>query len=340
MPLGPESLRLAIAGAASLRGKDLKLSLEESGFPAGEILLLDEDLAVGTLTDVAGEPAVIQSIDDASFEGLRFVFFTGSPEFAAVHAPAATRAGATIIDLTGGLGRTPGAHLWIPRLDPALLPPPLSASPAAAANIYRSPSAPAIVACSLAAALAELSLLRLVIVFLRPVSERGQVGVDELEGQTVKLLSLQPIAQDVFGAQVAFNLLDRWGSSSSERFSAVRSAVAAEVTAYLAGRLPLPAITLVQAPVFFADAFAAYAEFAAPPEGAALLARLETAGFKLTDDENPASNMSAAGESQPLVTVPEPDDNAKSGCWLWGAADNLRLATANAVRIAERILAS
>ena len=35
MPFGQESLLVAIAGATSLRGKDLKLWMEESGFPAG-----------------------------------------------------------------------------------------------------------------------------------------------------------------------------------------------------------------------------------------------------------------------------------------------------------------
>ena len=52
--LADESLRVAIAGATSLRGKDLKEWMEESGFPAGEIRLLDEELAAGTLTEVGG----------------------------------------------------------------------------------------------------------------------------------------------------------------------------------------------------------------------------------------------------------------------------------------------
>src|SRR5580698_8339586 len=101
MPLGEESLRVAIAGASPLRGKDLKTWIEQSGFPAGEVRLFDEELAVGTLTDVGGEPAVIQRIDSSSFDKTRFVFFTGSPEFALKHAPAAQAAGATVIDLSG-----------------------------------------------------------------------------------------------------------------------------------------------------------------------------------------------------------------------------------------------
>src|SRR5579862_26286 len=103
MPLGSEPLRIAIAGAASLRGRDLTRWLEESGFPAGEIRLLDEEFAAGTLTELGGEPAVIQTVDETSFDRMRFVFFAGTPQFAARHGAAAQRAGAAVIDLTGGL---------------------------------------------------------------------------------------------------------------------------------------------------------------------------------------------------------------------------------------------
>lgn len=340
MPLGEESLRVAIAGATPLRGKDLKAWIEQSGFPAGEVRLFDEELAVGTLTEFAGEPAVIQRIDSSSFDKTRFVFFTGSPGFAAKHASAAQKAGATVIDLSGGLSESPAARPWIPALD-ALLPAPPAAKPADdRGSLYLSPSTPAIVSCSLSAAFAALGLARLVITFFEPVSERGQAGIDELENQTVKLLSLQPLPQEVFDAQVAFNLLDRWGPESKERLPDVRAALARDVRGYLAGRVPTPAMTLVQAPVFYAHAFAAYAEFAQPVEPESLMTRIEAAGCKATGDEQAPSNLNVAGEEKPWIGWPERDPSTDRGYWLWGAADNMRVASANALRIAERLLVS
>ena len=85
---------------------------------------LDEELAAGTLAEVAGEPVIVQPVDEASFERTRFVFFTGSPAFAAAHARSAQRAGATVIDMTGSLSAAPGARLWIPHLDAELAAPP------------------------------------------------------------------------------------------------------------------------------------------------------------------------------------------------------------------------
>ena len=341
MPFPEHSLRVAIAGATSLRGKDLKYWLEEGGFPAGEVRLVDEELASGTLTEVAGEPAIVQSIDESSFEGMRFVFFTGSAAFAAKYGPAADRAGASVIDLTGGLWAGARARPWIPGLD-ALISPPAGASlPNDHYHTWVAPSTPAIVACSLAAAFAELLPVRLVIVFFHPVSERGEAGISELEGQTVKLLSLQPIPQQVFDTQVAFNLAPRWGEGSGERLSDARMTIAREVQRYLGDRISLPAMTIVQAPVFYGHAFAAWAEFKNAETEEALTDRLRTAGFAVLGADEPSpSNLTVAGEAQPMITLPQRDDNVATGYWLWGAADNFRLASVNGVRIAERLLAS
>src|SRR6202049_3794761 len=112
-----DAVLVAIAGAASLRGKELKQYLEESSFPASHIRLLDEELVAGTLTEAGGEPAVIETVDEDSFERIRFAFFTGTPGFSARHGGEARRAGATVIDLSGGLGVESGARLWIPGLD-------------------------------------------------------------------------------------------------------------------------------------------------------------------------------------------------------------------------------
>jgi aspartate-semialdehyde dehydrogenase len=340
-PLPEPSLRVAIAGATSLRGKDLKYWLEEGGFPAGEIRLVDEEVAAGMLTEVAGEPTIVQSVNESSFEGLRFVFFAGSSAFAAQHGPRADQAGASVIDMTGGLWAGHRARPWIPRLDALISPPTPGSLPSEDYPTWVAPSTPGIVACSLAAAFAELSPSRLVIVFFHPVSERGDQGVSELEGQTIKLLSFQPIPQQVFDTQVAFNLMNRWGAESKERLSDVRKAIAAEVQRYLAGRISLPAMMLVQAPVFYGHAFAAWTEFKDPVTEETLIAKLKSAGFNVVPPDEPSpSNLLAAGEAEPMITIPERDASLANGYWLWGVADNFRLASVNATQIAERLLAS
>ena len=159
MPAGPEHAnRVAIVGASSLRGKELKQVLEDRNFPASEIILLDESVMAGTLTEAAGEPTFIRELDEDSFEGVRFAFFAGTAFDTERNWPAAQRAGATVIDLTGGVVASGRATMWIPSLA-ALLPPQAGsgANGSALPTPYYSPPTPVIVACTLAAALREIS---------------------------------------------------------------------------------------------------------------------------------------------------------------------------------------
>jgi aspartate-semialdehyde dehydrogenase len=336
-----EAVRVAIAGAASLRGKELKQCLEESNFPASEIRLLDEEFVAGTLTEAGGEPAVIDTVDEDSFAGARFAFFTGSAGFSARHGNVARRAGATVIDLSGGLVGESGARPWIPALDSVLPSPEGKVVLGEPRSLFVAPSAPADVAISLCAAFAPIGLNRLVLTFFQPVSERGREGVEELESQVAKLLSFEPIPQSVFDAQVGFNMLSTYGEESSEKLAGVREAIAGEVRNYLAGRVPMPAIALVQAPVFYSHAFTAYAEFHGSTPVEDVVARLKSVGLKVAAADDPApTNVSVAGEARPVIGQPETAPGIETGIWLWGAADNLRVPATTAIQIAEKLLAS
>ena len=345
MPSGQESFhRVAIVGASSLRGKELKQVLEDRHFPASDIILLDESVMAGTLTEAAGEPTFIRALEEDSFEGARFVFFAGSAADAERNWRAAQRAGATVIDLTGAVAASQdGAPsiAWIPSLASVLpLQTALGANGASRPAAYFSPATSVIIACTLAAALAQFQARRVVLLMFPPVSERDQEGIEELENQTASLLSFREAAQPVFDAQVAFNLLARYGEGSKLRLADMRNAIARDAARCLDGRAPVPAIQLVQAPVFYGYAFAAYAEFATPGSSEQLAAAFGNLGVKIAApaDASP-TNVSVAGESEIHLAPIEPDPSVEGGYWLWGAADNLRLAATNAVRIAEGLVA-
>jgi len=343
MPTGrPHSHRVAIVGASSLRGKELKQVLEDRHYPASDIVLLDESVIAGTLTEAAGEPTFIRALEEDSFEGARFVFFASSVSDVETNAKMAQRAGATVIDMTGALAAKSGAAIdWIPSLGSVLPPRAGTADDSAAGRTaYSSPGAATIIACTLAAGLAKTKAQRVSLVLFPPVSERDRAGVEELESQTTNLLSFREIAQQVFDAQVAFNLLAHHGEASKPSLAEVRSGVAREVARILAGRVPAPAIQLVQAPGFYGYSFSAYAELAATGSIEQLEAAFENLGVKIAAaDDPPPTNITVAGESEIHLAPIERDPNVASGVWLWGAADNLHLAATNAVRIAEELVA-
>lgn len=329
---------VAIAGASTLLGKELKQVLEDRNFPAAEITLIDDDVAAGTLTEAAGEPTFIQAATAESFENKRFVFFAGNDAFTAGYYETALKAGATVIDLTAGVPANAHPFVWIPSLDRALPPP--SASPAPPGALYHAPGAGVIIGVTVAAALKDLNPTRIAILFFPPVSEAGQPGVDELEAQTTNLLSFRGIERQVFDTQVAFNLVAQYGEERNPPLHSVRDRLAATIQAYIGGRTVIPAIQMIQAPVFYGYSFAAYADFASRPKFGEVEAAFQALKVHVAQKDEPSPDIvTAAGQSEIQLARVDGDSSVRTGLWLWGVADNLRLGATNAVRIAEELLA-
>ncbi|MBS1842302.1 MAG: hypothetical protein JSS69_07700 [Acidobacteria bacterium] len=326
------STRIVIAGASSLLGAELKSLLEESRFAAADFRLVDEELAAGTLTEAAGEAAVIQPVEEDSFDRADIIFFTGSGNFTKTNLALAQRSGAAIVDLSGALAADSDATFFSTNLD--LLKPNASLS---AKKLLAIPSAAATAAATLFLALVKFAPEHLSFLALQPVSESGKKGIEELEQQTGQLLSFQSVGSPIFDTQVGFNLLDRFGPQSKESLSAARERLRSEVSAILGSAAKGPATQLIHAPVFYGHAFSLSAQLRSEADFAQLVAALKSAGLHLAPDVAP-SNLSAAGESLIQLAAPQKDSSAQNVWWFWGAADNIRLPAFNAVKLAEKLL--
>ena len=328
--------RIVIAGASSLLGAEVRALLEESRFAGGDIRLLDEPFAAGTLTAAAGEPAIIRPVEEGSFEGAETVFFTGSAEFTRRNFAAVRQQGAKVIDLSGALAEDEAATAWFPKLDRLRGRDFTVGCPA-----YAIPSAPATAAVTLRLTLKKLELESLSVVCFQPASEAGRAGIEELETQTGQLLSFQGVGRPVYDTQVAFNLLDRFGTASQQDLGMARERVRAEMQLCLGKSVSAPALQMLHAPVFYGSAFSACAplsESSGTASAAQIVAACKDAGFVFAEDaQSRPSNVSVAGESILQLAVPELDTSPPGAWWFWGAADNFRLPAANAVKLAEML---
>jgi aspartate-semialdehyde dehydrogenase len=102
---------------------------------------------------------------------------------------------------------------------------------------------------------------------------------------------------------------------------------------------PSPSLMLVQAPIFHGHALALFLELG---EKASQDFALAIAGDHLVvpgAEEDPASNVSAAGQGDTLLSVKN-DPSQPNGLWLWAAADNVRIAALTAVECAESMIAT
>jgi aspartate-semialdehyde dehydrogenase len=286
------------------------------------------------LTEASGEPAVIQPVEEGTFDRAAKVFFTGSADFTRANLGAARAAAkAKVIDLSGATAADAETVSWFPKLDSLHARNfPMDAS------VYAIPSAAATAAASLALGLFKIGVSRMVVTSFQAVSEAGRAGIEELEGQTGQLLSFQGMGQPVFDTQVAFNLLDRFGPASKHKLNAVRERLRAETKACLGKKSVMPALQVIHAPVFYGTTFAACAELVPGATLEQIVAACENAGFVIPGDGEPGpSNVSVAGEKVAHLAKPEEDPARPGAWWFWGAADNIRLPAANAVKLAEML---
>jgi aspartate-semialdehyde dehydrogenase len=327
------SNRIVIAGASSLLGAELRSLLEESRFAGSDFRLLDEEFAGGTLTEAGGEAAVIQPVEQGSFERAKTVFFSGSTDFTRANLAAAKAANAKVIDLTGATVGDKDSASWFPKLDT------LRATKfPKESRVFAVPSAAGTAAASLALGLFKIGVSRLVIICFQPVSDAGRPGIEELESQTGQLLSFQGMGQPVFDTQVAFNLLDRFGPNSKQKLNEVRERLRAETKACIGKKAVMPAVQVIHAPVFYGTAFAACAELVPETKLEQVVKACEDAGLVLpSNGDTGPSNVSVAGEKVAHLAKPEEDPARPGAWWFWGAADNIRMQAANAVKLAEML---
>ncbi|MBZ5646480.1 MAG: segregation protein B [Acidobacteriia bacterium] len=330
--------RVAIVGAATLKGKELKDVLGERNFPAADTCLLDDDESLGQLDAVGDEVTFIQSILPEHFDKVDFAFFASEGEFTRRNWKLAKQAGAAIVDLSYALEDEPGSVVRAPWIEHELGTRPQPELESATTVIAH----PAAVVLGLLLLRAQKmgAIRSAATTVFEPASEHGRRGMDELHEQTVNLLSFQQLPKNVFDSQVAFNIISRYGEKSASTVESVERRVLGHYKKIVGGRAPVPSLMLLQAPIFHAHGFSVYIELdkrVSLGDFTQALAGEHVTITRLAEDS--PSNVNAAGQDDVLVTLRR-DVQHENGFWLWATADNLRLAAQTAVDCAAALAAS
>ncbi len=334
---GVNVYRVAIVGAASLKGKEIAEVLRDRNFPAVDIRLLDDDESLGQLEAVGDEMSFIQSIRSEQFERVDFAFFASDARSTRSNWKAACDLGDTIVDLSYALEDEAGASIrspWIERQTGQPIAPELQPGPVVVAH----PAATVLAMLALSVEKAD-KIERMVARVFEPESEIGQKGMDELHEQTMNLLAFQELPKNVFDIQVAFNMVARYGQRSNVSLADVAQRIRKHYRQIARGA-PEPALQVLQSPVFHGHAFSVYLEM----EKAVTVADLSQAlaGEHIVvsgSPEDAPTNVSAAGQDDILVSITA-DTSQKNGVWFWVTTDNLRIAALTAVECAETMTAS
>lgn len=329
-----DTYKIAIIGAATIRGKELNEALAESVFASASFLLLDDESQLGQLESVGDEVTFIQRIEPAAFEGMDFVFFAGSPEETRKHWQAAQKAGASIIDLSYALEGEPGVLVDAPWLDEA-------ERAGGLLNLTTRAVIPAHpVSVALALLLARMHELGTIksasATVLEPASEYGNAALDELHQQTVGLLNFQTTPKAVYDTQVAFNIAPVTGVEAKADLRASEARIRRHYALLAGAKLPAASVQLLHAPVFHGHGISLAVEFEKPVALEHVEAALsgEHVDVVMGDaDSDAPNNLNTVGQSDVMVRVrtAEGGEQETNRFWLWASIDNLKFSALNAV---------
>lgn len=323
---------IALVGSETLLGREIREVFSETSL--GEHLRLlsgeggDDSIR---LTELGDEPAVLNKLDPEELENAAVVILAGSTESSKIALEA--KPGGVVIDLGGATEEDPEARVRAPQVENS----DYRADPSGS-QIAAHPAAIAI-ALVLGRLHRTFGISRSIIHVFEPASERGKSGIDELQRQTVNLLSFQQVPKEIFGAQVSFNMLPKLGEEAAVQLQDVEDRIDRHLATLLERAdtgVPMPSIRLTQAPVFHGYSLSFWIEFEDAPdvnsiEEALLGDWIDVRG----GDVEPPDNAGVAGQSGITVGAITPDRNDGNAVWLWVAADNLRLVAETAALIAR-----
>jgi aspartate-semialdehyde dehydrogenase len=333
--------RIAIVGAASIRGKQLNEALTESSFASAEFALMDDQQALGQLEAVGDEVTFIQPITAGSFERIDFTFFAGAAELTRRHWQAAQRAGSSIVDLSAALEGEAGVLVCAPWVQEAMGEAAVAGTPTLHTPAIVSAHPAALVLALLLERLQHAGAIRQVsATVMEPASEYGKAALDELHQQTVALLSFQSIPLELYDVQVAFNTVAAFGEAAKVSLADSEARIRRHYALLSGGRLPQLSLQLIHVPVFHGHTFSIAVEYERQVTLEQIEATLSAPHVEvILGDADAPGNLNSIGDQDVSVRVRFDEEGVSQSrrLWLWASADNLELCALNAVECAQEL---
>lgn len=323
---------LALIGSETLMGREIRDLLSGSILGHELRLIAAESEEAGKLTEQAGQPALVTPLAGENLEFVETIFLAGAVDSVSKLRELAPRT--HLIDLTYAAEDMPDARLRAPIIERAYQ------VPLDAIHVIASAAAIAI-ALVLSRLHASHRINRAIAHVFEPASERGAQGLDELQQQTVGLLSFKGQPKAIFDAQLAFNMLVRYGEEAPAALEDAELRIERHLATLLAvsGGAPIPSLRLVQAPVFHGYSISLWIEFDENPGVSAIEEALAGEPVDLrAGDSEPPNVVGIAGQGGLAIGGVTVDRNNSQAAWLWIVADNLRLRAENAVAVAQELL--
>ena len=327
---------VAILGATGAVGAEFITLIEERNFPYENLKLLASARSAGTELTVNGKTYIVEEAKPESFDNIDIALFAGG-SISKTLAPEAAKRGAIVIDNSSAFRMDPEVPLVVPEVNPEAI------ADFRNRNIIANPNCSTIqMLVALKPIYDAFGISRINVATYQSVSGTGKKAIDELAGQSAKLLQGLPSEPTVYPKQIAFNVLPQIDVFMENGYTKEEMKMVWETQKIFGDDEIVVNPTAVRVPVFYGHSEAIHIETRQPVDAEDVKAVLRDApGVELFDDDSeyPTAVTEAAGNDPVYVGRVRKDISHSHGINLWVTADNIRKGAAlNSVQIAEILI--
>ena len=327
---------IAVVGATGAVGETMLSILAERKFPVGKVHALASERSAGKRVEFGDKWLVVEDLAKFDFSQVQIGLFSPGASVSKIHAPIAARAGCLVIDNTSQFRYDDDKPLIIPEVN------------AHAIERYRATNIIANPNCSTIQLLVALKPLhdaagieRINVATYQAVSGTGKEAIEELGGQTARLLNGLAIEPSVYSKQIAFNVLPHIDDFQDNGYTKEEMKMVWETHKIMEDETIRVNPTCARVPVFFGHSEAVHIETRdklSRKQAQDLLARAP--GVVVLDERKdggyPTAVTESAGTDAVFVGRIREDISTERGLDLWVVSDNVRKGAAlNSVQIAE-----
>ena len=334
-----KTYNVAVVGATGAVGEVMLEILAERNFPVENLYALASERSAGKTINYGDKRITISNLADFDFSQAHIGLFSAGGSISAEFAPIAAAAGCVVIDNTSHFRRDEDIPLVVPEVNPEAL------AGWRQRGIIANPNCSTIqMLVALKPIYDAVGIRRINVATYQAVSGTGKEAIEELAGQTARLLNGKPAAPEVYPRQIAFNALPHIDTFQDNGYTREEMKMVWETQKIFADSELLVNPTCVRVPVFFGHSEAIHIETVDKMTAVEAQELLRNApGITLLDepvDGGYATAVSdAAGHDPVFVSRVREDISHPLGLDLWVVADNVRKGAAlNSVQIAEHMI--
>jgi len=327
------SQHVAIAGATGAVGTEFLKLLEARDFPMKSLRLLASSRSAGSKLKFRGEDLEVEELTPKSFKGIDIAFFSAGGSRSKEFAPHAVDSGAVVIDNSSAFRMDEKVPLVVPEINPK--------QAFEHQGLIANPNCSTIhMVVALNPIHRAANIQRVVVSTYQAVSGAGASAMEELKQQLRAWANDEPMKQEVFPTQIAFNLFPHIDVFQDNGYTKEEMKMVHETRKIMNAPNMQISATCVRVPVLRAHSEAVWVETEKPLSESEARELFEKEPGIVVQDERESGGYPTPWHitetQETYVGRIRKDISHPNGLTFWVVADQLyKGAALNAIQIAE-----